>query len=220
MKITKAFARLTTEMWKSSSSSGINNGIHDPSSFRREIGTFAPKFMGFDQHDSQEFLLYALDGIHTELNQKDPNPQITYKDIEEENISAKERSERCWRFYLSKDNSLITDLFLGQFRSTLKCTQCEHESVIFEPFWVVSVPLAKDTVDLQECLELFVRAETLDGEEMPKCEACKERRRCIKWYSFERWPPVLVIHLKRFSGSYRTKLSNMIQTPLKALDLR
>lgn len=58
-------------MWKSSSSShcsGINNGVADPSSFRREISSFAPKFAGFEQHDSQEFLIYALDGIHTELN--------------------------------------------------------------------------------------------------------------------------------------------------------
>ena len=52
-------------MWKNSSN---NHGISDPSGFRRDIGGFAPKFLGFDQHDSQEFLSYALDGIHTELN--------------------------------------------------------------------------------------------------------------------------------------------------------
>lgn len=70
-KITKALSRLAQDMWKSSSSShcsGINNGVADPSSFRREISSFAPKFAGFEQHDSQEFLIYALDGIHTELN--------------------------------------------------------------------------------------------------------------------------------------------------------
>ena len=65
-KITKSLSRLTQEIWKSSA--GSNHGVFDPSGFRREMGIFSPKFMGFDQHDSQEFLLYTLDGIHTELN--------------------------------------------------------------------------------------------------------------------------------------------------------
>ena len=54
----------------------MNNGVTDPSSFRREMTRFAPKFSGYDQHDSQEFLQYALEGLHNELNRvakKKPN---------------------------------------------------------------------------------------------------------------------------------------------------
>ena len=47
---------------------GNNHGVAEPSGFRSQIVTFAPKFGGYDQHDSQEFLIYALDGLHTELN--------------------------------------------------------------------------------------------------------------------------------------------------------
>ena len=32
------------------------------------MGKFASKFLGFEQHDSQEFLQYALEGLHCELN--------------------------------------------------------------------------------------------------------------------------------------------------------
>ena len=67
-KIAKSLSRLSQEMWKTSPTSGSNHGVTDPAGFRRDMGTFSPKFMGFEQHDSQEFLLYALDGIHTELN--------------------------------------------------------------------------------------------------------------------------------------------------------
>merc|ERR1719491_2856521 len=90
---------------------------------------FSPKFMGFDQHDSQEIFTYTLDGIHTELNRIEKNAlrKITYDDIEEPGITAEEKSKRSWLFYLEKDSSIITDLFLGQFRSTLKCTECDHE---------------------------------------------------------------------------------------------
>ena len=49
------------------------HGVTDPSGFRREMGIFSPKFMGYDQHDSQEFLTYTLDGIHTELNRIEKN---------------------------------------------------------------------------------------------------------------------------------------------------
>ena len=108
--------------------------------------------------------------------------KITYDDIEEPGITAEEKSNRSWLFYLGKDSSIITDLFLGQFRSTLKCSECDHESVTFEPFWLVSLPLSKDCEDLHQCMELFVKAETLGGDEMPTCEECKERRKCVKWY--------------------------------------
>ncbi len=147
---------------------------------------------------------------------------ITYKDIEEPGIGAEEKGERCWKFYLQKDDSFITDMFLGQFRSTLRCTVCQHDSVTFEPFWVVSLPLAKTTTDLNASFELFVTPETLDGDEKPTCEECKERRKCTKWYAFERWPEYLVVHLKRFSptSSYRGKLSNLVETPLDYLNLR
>ena len=66
---------MTQEMWKSSS--GSIHGVNDPSGFRREMGIFSPKFMGYDQHDSQEFLTYTLDGIHTELNRIDKNSNIS-----------------------------------------------------------------------------------------------------------------------------------------------
>ena len=32
------------------------------------MGKFASKFLGYEQHDSQEFLQYALEGLHSELN--------------------------------------------------------------------------------------------------------------------------------------------------------
>ena len=42
-----------------------------------------------------------------------------HDDPEEEGISAAECGRRCWRQYLGRDDSLVTDLFLGQFRKGL-----------------------------------------------------------------------------------------------------
>ena len=73
-----------------------------------------------------------------------------------------------------------------------------------------------------DSFELFNKEETLDGDEMPTCEECKSRRKCFKRYSFEKWPEILVVHLKRFapSGSYRAKLASIVNVPVNHLDLR
>ena len=148
-KITRSFVRLIKDMW-----SGNGHPVGDPGSFKREMGGFANRFRGFEQHDSQEFLQYALEGIHTELNRAKPkkikkerkkpaeareinnNEVISNGDAadeddhatngnsdepdpddpEEPGICAAEAGRRCWRRYLSRDDSLVTDLFLGQFR--------------------------------------------------------------------------------------------------------
>ena len=83
-KITMSLARLAQDMWKGSSPYGNNHGVSEPTGFRSQMTTFAPKFGGFDQHDSQEFLLYALDGLHTELNRivKKPKDDKSQEDIE------------------------------------------------------------------------------------------------------------------------------------------
>merc|ERR1712038_2116689 len=74
---------------------------------------------------------------------------------------------------------------------------------------------------LIDSFELFNKEETLDGDEMPTCEECKSRRKCFKRYSFEKWPEILVVHLKRFapSGSYRAKLASIVTVPVNHLDL-
>ena len=53
------------------------------------------------------------------------------------------------------------------------------------------------------------------------CPSCKTLRRATKQLSLSRLPPVLMIHLKRFSfkGPFTDKLETLVDFPLKALDL-
>jgi len=75
--------------------------------------------------------------------------------------------------------------------------------------------------NLDDCLQAFAREETLDNDEKPICDRCKVRRRMSKKLSIHRFPPLLVLHLKRFSeGSrFRQKLSHLVKFPLNSLDL-
>lgn len=44
------------------------------------IGTFAPRFNGYTQQDSQELTSFLLDGIHEDLNRIDTKPYIQEKE--------------------------------------------------------------------------------------------------------------------------------------------
>ena len=39
-----------------------------PRGFKASLARFAPQFSGYQQHDSQEFLAFLLDGLHEDTN--------------------------------------------------------------------------------------------------------------------------------------------------------
>jgi ubiquitin carboxyl-terminal hydrolase 4/11/15 len=44
------------------------------------VGRFAPQFLGYQQHDSQELLTFLLDGLHEDLNRIKKKPYIELQD--------------------------------------------------------------------------------------------------------------------------------------------
>ncbi|CAF1458870.1 unnamed protein product, partial [Didymodactylos carnosus] len=54
-------------------------------------------------------------------------------------------ADEYWQGYLSRNDSIIVQLFTGQFKSKTKCPECNKESVTFDPFTSLSVPLPKRT---------------------------------------------------------------------------
>ncbi len=74
---------------------------------------------------------------------------------------------------------------------------------------------------LGDCLECFCQPEQLDESDTWYCSKCKDHVRAVKKLDLWHLPPVLVIHLKRFSYSRysRDKLDTHIDFPLQQLDL-
>lgn len=82
-----------------------------------------------------------------------------------------EKANVMWDWYTKRENSVIKDLFVGQLKSSLHCTHCEKTSVMFDPFWDLSVPVpSSPNCKLDKCLELFTVKDVLDGNEMPYCD--------------------------------------------------
>ena len=60
-------------------------------------------------------------------------------------------------------------------------------------------PLITILALVQACLRAFTADEELEGDEAHRCEKCRDRSHSTKALRISRCPPVLVLHLKRFS---------------------
>jgi len=75
---------------------------------------------------------------------------------------------------------------------------------------------------LDTCLELFTATEKLGPDDPWYCSQCKEFRQATKKFDLWKAPPILVIHLKRFSYRHkfwREKLETFVSYPVRGLDL-
>ncbi|GFQ03504.1 ubiquitin carboxyl-terminal hydrolase 8 [Phtheirospermum japonicum] len=137
-KLAIAFGDLLRKLWSPGARSVA------PSMFKSTIASFAPQFSGYNQHDSQEFLSFLLDGLHEDLNRVKRKPYIPAKD--EDGRPDEEVADEYWENHLSRNDSIIVDLCQGQYRSTLVCPVCKKLSITFDPFMYLSLPLPSSTV--------------------------------------------------------------------------
>ncbi|ANB14816.1 Doa4p [Sugiyamaella lignohabitans] len=198
-------------------------GYVPPIALKDLAGRLRDTFQGYEQQDCQEFLTFILDGLHEELNSNGDKARM--KELTEKEESYRERmsvrvaSTIEWERYLKSDYSLIVDIAQGQYRSQLRCLTCGHTSTTFNSFSFLSlpIPLDKQNVTIQDCFDLFTAEEILDGDDAWHCSKCKKPRRTSKRLTIARFPPVLIIHLKRFQqrrGFIGNSVSNKLETPV------
>lgn len=56
--------------------------------------------------------------------------------------------KESWITYLKRNQSIINDLMGGQYRSEVKCPDCNNISVTFDPFLMFAVPIPSDDAKL------------------------------------------------------------------------
>lgn len=121
-----------------------------PLKFRFCVSKFAPQFAGGGQHDSQELLDWLLDTLHEDLNRVTEKPYIELKDSN--GRSDQIVSAESWEATLQRNRSVIVDLFYGQMKSKVACETCGTESVRFDPFSLLSLPLPVENYTYCEVL--------------------------------------------------------------------
>ncbi|KAM5235535.1 ubiquitin carboxyl-terminal hydrolase 8-like [Ctenodactylus gundi] len=191
-----------------------------PKDFKVTIGKINEQFAGCSQQDSQELLLFLMDGLHEDLNKADNRKR--HKEESNEHLDDLRAAEHAWRQHKQLNESIIVALFQGQFKSTVQCLACHRRSRTFEAFMYLSLPLASTSkCTLQDCLRLFSKEEKLTDNNRFYCSHCRARRDSLKKIEIWKLPPVLLVHLKRFSydGRWKQKLQTSVDFPLENLDL-
>ncbi|THH05050.1 hypothetical protein EW145_g5076 [Phellinidium pouzarii] len=135
--IAEAFGALLNRIWLPQTSAA-----YAPREFKMQLQRFAPRFSGYQQHDSQELVAFLLDGLHEDLNRVLEKPYVEKPDWE--GGGEKELvmlAKKSWEGYMKRNDSVIVDLFQGQYRSTLVCPDCQKVSITFDPFMYLTLPL-------------------------------------------------------------------------------
>ena len=133
--LAESYADLITKLWQG----GV--GFVTPWGFKHTFGTFAPEFSGYDQQDSHEMLALLLDRLHEDVNRVREKQYVEEKDSE--GRPDHEVAEEAWRGYTARNDSIVVDVFHGLIKNRRQCPTCACESVKFDPFMYLALPVGK-----------------------------------------------------------------------------
>ncbi|XP_047125034.1 ubiquitin carboxyl-terminal hydrolase 8 isoform X1 [Hydra vulgaris] len=191
-----------------------------PIDFKIALGKFAPDFSGFKQQDAHELLMFFMDGLHEDVNKIVKKEIIKVK--ETDNLSDEIAADIAWKDYKLNNDSVIVDLFQGQFRSTVTCLSCNKRSKTFDAFNCLQLPLpSNQSTTLENCIQTFTKAEKIGGNDSWKCSNCKRYREASKTIEIWKLPPVLIIQLKRFhfDGRWHNKIQTTVNFPMQNFNM-
>lgn len=195
----------------------------------RAGGTLA----GYSQQDAHEFLGFILNSLHAANTAEEEAVNGTSK----ENFAAKGNCD-C----------IVHQTFGGLLKSTVTCSSCKNVTTAVDPFMDLSLDIRSTAVsakkaklklangttqskptdtniapmDLAECLDRFTSTETLSSDSY-HCRKCgSSQTGATKKLGLCRLPPVIPVHLKRFSHSKSSSQSSKVETRIRfpfSLDL-
>jgi len=227
-EVASAFADLMSRLWAPPPPSGAA-AAERPGRLKTAVAATAARFADFSQHDSQEFLRALLDALHDDTNRV--RVKLAYEELKDPADDPDAAvSDAWWRYFCARNDSHVWNLFAGQLHAETRCLKCGHRSRAFDPVLDLSLPI-RDGRDctLTSCLQSFTSSETMNDW---YCARCKRHQPAEKRILLFRLPPVLMLHLKRFSsgaagspgfgfsGGLRTKIAAGVTFPTEALDMR
>ena len=101
------------------------------------------------------------------------------------------------------DSNLVKGLFMGKYKSYIKCINVEFESSRLEEYYDLQLDV-KGCKDVYESFEKFISTDRLEGENQYEADGYGKQD-AEKGISFSTFPKVLNLHLKRFQ--YNVKCS-------------
>ena len=187
-----------------------NIQYYSPHEFKQIISKMNPLFAGVQANDSKDLILFLLENMHQELNEK-----INNNDIQEENtddLQAQYNYEITFKnfsqYYAKNFNSIISNLFYGMFNSLMNCQNCGVITNNVQCFNILIFPLQKvkefkmryeNIVDIYECFDYYQKPDYMGGRSY-YCNNCKQMVDNINANKLLYGPKILVINLNRGKG--------------------
>ncbi|KAG7349657.1 ubiquitin carboxyl-terminal hydrolase [Nitzschia inconspicua] len=225
-RVATAYATLLKEIW-----SGDYSALA-PRLLKQTVASFAPQFNNSFQHDSQEFCQFLMDGLHEDCNRVISKPYV--EELEGYGMEDRKAAIETWKNHLLRHDSIIVDRCQGMHRSHLTCPSCGRESIKFEVYSTISLPLVLEdkglnkAMQVEDCIEKFLEGEQLDELNAWYCPSCKKHVCALKMIALWSVPDILILHLKRFqfencsvsNNLLRSKIDETVKFPVDGLDLR
>ncbi|RDW36722.1 hypothetical protein B0I73DRAFT_136668 [Yarrowia lipolytica] len=115
----------------------------------------------------------------------------------------------------TKVDGALSELFVGQMKSFIRCIDVDYESSRSEDFWDVQLNV-KGMQGLETSLRNYIEVEMLDGENQYMAEGYGLQD-AQKGVSFQSFPPVLHLQLKRYEYDFErdsmTKINERYEFP-------
>ncbi|WVR03142.1 hypothetical protein IAU60_000132 [Kwoniella sp. DSM 27419] len=102
-----------------------------------------------------------------------------------------------------KHTSWVYRVWGGKVRSRVVCSRCNKPSDTFDWFLDLSLDVNKGgKKSIASMMSGFTKEDRLEGDNKYHCDNCKAKANATKSFKIEQAPPILTLHLKRFSVNY------------------
>ena len=125
-----------------------------------------------NMQDCQEFLIRFLSSLLEELN-----PKRNYK------IPENSTLEKTGEIFTKYNNSFIDGVFTGLMSSKIHCDSCKNDSITYDPFMELSVPINPKTQNLYGCLSEYFKKENIEYSTYI-CKNCKSTSKVSQKFNF------------------------------------
>ena len=151
-------------------------------------------FSNFSQNDASEFLLFLFETMHTCF------PKFPYKEIEEND--EKDIISICKNHVAgiikNGDFSFINNVFYG-IKVTIIMNKDKITTIKPEDFFIIHLPMPeKNESTIEECFDLYLKDELLEGENGIINPITQQYENVIKRTVVCKFPEILIIDLQRF----------------------
>ena len=172
-RLAKSWGSLLHQYWVEKTRVG------NPAEFKKTLGDKVKMFRGFGQQDSNEFMNFFIDYLNEDLNGTTQKPYVQLESKKPDETDE-ECAKRFWECNLRRNDSIITDLFCGQYKSTIICPECGNINITFDPFNTLTLPLVNKNEEINNINDDYEYIDEFHIFYVPKYSIRKPVRIIIK----------------------------------------